>query len=213
MPVYEDNAAPTVPATSGAGPVSTAGAPSAVSTVGPRHAAPGVLNRGAGAGLASIGFLTLLLGAWAGIVPFVGPLFGFSATGTGAWVWGREQALLWLTPGAVAVVLGVLMMSRAPLARVGLSKLGPMWAGFLVACCGAWLAIGPFAWNVLEGHQPIRHAGPFHELAYWIGYALGPGVVLGVLGGAAIGIAMVTRRTVSTGAVGVETSRQSSLAA
>ena len=40
------------------------------------------------------GFLALLLSAWAGIVPFVGPSFGFSADGTASWTWNLVHGLL-----------------------------------------------------------------------------------------------------------------------
>jgi|GEM_PF-3418494 hypothetical protein len=36
------------------------------------------------AGLRLAGLLTLLLGAWAGIVPFLGPSFGYSGDGAGS---------------------------------------------------------------------------------------------------------------------------------
>src|SRR5574340_782616 len=55
------------------------------------------------AGIGTLGVLTLLVGAWGGIVPFVGPIFGFSADGTVAWYWNMPHALLWLAPGAAAV--------------------------------------------------------------------------------------------------------------
>lgn len=207
-PVYEETTpagvapATTAPATTVDGVPATGvpvrPAPPAAATVEPvrRMHAAAVVNPGAGFGVGTIGILTVLLGAWAGIVPFVGPLFGFSATGRGAWVWDLPNALLWLVPGAVAVVLGLAMLSRAPGARFGLTTGAPMSAGFLVSCCGAWLAIGPFAWRVLEGGLPIRAAAPLHELAYWIGYSVGPGVLLAVLGGAAMGAALLTRRAV-----------------
>ncbi len=156
--------------------------------------APVVVNPGAGASLGTVGLLTLLVGAWAGIIPFVGPLFGFNATGTPAWTWSLEHALVWLVPGAVAVVFGMTMLALAPMARTGMSRIGPMWEGFIVACCGSWLVISPVAWRVLEGARSIRPAGTTTELVYWIGYDLGPGVLLAVLGGMAMGIAMLTRR-------------------
>ena len=156
--------------------------------------APAVVNPGAGVSLGTVGLLTLLVGAWAGIVPFVGPLFGYNATGTPAWTWNLEHALVWLVPGAVAVVFGMTMLALAPMARTGMSRLGPTWEGFIVACCGSWLVISPLAWRVLEGVPSIRPAGTTTELVYWIGYDLGPGVVLAVLGGMAMGIAMLARR-------------------
>jgi hypothetical protein len=46
------------------------------------------------------GFLTLLLGAWAGIVAFVAPAFSFSADGSPVWTWNLAHSLLFLVPGA-----------------------------------------------------------------------------------------------------------------
>ena len=44
------------------------------------------------------GIFTVLLGAWAGIVVFVGPLFGYDAQGRGSWVWNSNHAFLHLAP-------------------------------------------------------------------------------------------------------------------
>lgn len=236
-PVYEDDvepspyeSAPAVAPVASDGPVTVVAQPAAVPSPAPvvvttppapahraveprvvesrsERVVPAIVNPGAGFGLAGIGLLTLLLGAWAAIVPFVGPLFGFGATRTGAWVWNLPHALLWLAPGAVAAVLGLMMMSRAPLARRGLARLGHAWAGLIVACCGAWLAIGPFAWRIIKGNVPIKTAGPYHELLYWAGYSIGPGVLLGLLGGAALGIAMVTHRAAAEEAVSTTVAR------
>lgn len=156
---------------------------------------PAVVNPGGGLSLGSIGFLTICLGAWAGIVPFVGPLFGYSATGRSAWVWNMPNALLWLAPGAVAVFFGLVMLARAPFLRSGAGGGTHFGAGFIVVLCGGWLALGPFCWLVLEGVMPIRHAAPLRELTFWVGYSIGPGVLLAVFGGIAMGIAMLTKRT------------------
>lgn len=152
------------------------------------------VNPGAGAYVGLTGFLVLLIGAWAGIVPFVGPLFGFNATGAHAWHWSLAHALLWVCPGAVAVVCGIAMLTRAPRASAGSSRLGSSGPGFLAACCGAWLVIGPLAWRALEGRVPIRHANPVRELLYYVGYSFGPGVLLVLLGGVALGAAALHRR-------------------
>lgn len=177
--------------------------PAAVPVEPPRRevvVAPQVVNPGAAGGLATLGFLTVLFGAWAGIVPFIGPLIHYNATGSNSWTWTNAHAALWVAPGAVAVLLGLMMLSRAPLARRGMTKLGPSGAGFIVACCGAWLVIGPMAWNVLEGRNPILHADAFREYLYYIGYSFGPGLILTLLGGCAMGIAFMTR-TVDSPAV------------
>ncbi len=72
-----------------------------------------------GGTLALVGLLTVLVGAWAGIVPYIGPTFGFGATGTPAWTWSLLHTLLWLAPGAVAVLCGLLIMAHVPSLRNG----------------------------------------------------------------------------------------------
>ncbi len=173
-------------ASGSAGPVTTA-APLAA-------AAPAVVNPGAGASLGTVGILTVLFGAWAGIVPFVGPLFGYNANGTKAWVWNLPHALIWLAPGAVAVVMGLMMLSRAPVARAGLGGRGHIWTGLVTACCGAWLVFALVAWPVAEGTQVIRPSSAWWHFLYTLGFMFGPGCVLMLLGGIAMGLATLTRR-------------------
>ena len=195
-------------------PVSEEGAPaesapaSSVSRRASAVAAPARVNPGGGIGLGSIGFLTVCLGAWAGIVPFVGPAFGYSATGRGSWIWNLPNAILWLVPGAVAVFFGFVMMTRAPSVPRGAGKSGHFGSGFIVALCGGWLALGPFCWAVLEGFMPIRPAAPLTELIYWVGYSIGPGVLLGIFGGIAMGIAVLTRSTEATALATTRVSEQ-----
>ena len=38
-------------------------------------------------GLGTAGVIAVLVSAWGGIVPYVGPLFGYSGDGSGAWHW------------------------------------------------------------------------------------------------------------------------------
>ena len=75
------------------------------------------------------GALACALGAWGGIVPFVGPIFGFSADGSPAWTWNLPHALLFLAPGAVAFVGGLAIIAggRSVLGRhVGLALAGAL---------------------------------------------------------------------------------------
>lgn len=172
------------------------------------------VSRGTGAMLGAVGFLTLLFGGWGGIVPFVGPLFGFHADNTPAWDWTRPHALLFLVPGAVAVLMGLAMIAAAPALSRGVTTGGPSLAGFLTVLCGAWFAIGPVAWPVLEGSSRVfAPASPLHELAYWVGYALGPGVLLAALGGTAMGIAAARRRAIAAMALQGAPAREVAVAA
>jgi len=132
------------------------------------------------------GLLTLLVGAWGGIVAFVGPIIGFSGDGSAAWVWSRAHALLFLVPGAAACFAGLLIMVEAlsyGRARRSLLALG----GMLTVVCGSWFIVGPLAWPALEGRSVFVGASPLRELALWIGYSLGPGGVLLMLGSFLLG--------------------------
>jgi hypothetical protein len=147
-------------------------------------------------GLAVLGTLVVLVGAWAGIVPFVGGLIGLSADGSPAWSWGLTHAVLWLAPGAVAVVLGLGMLAHVPRVRRRAARFGPAWMGFVTAVCGAWLVVGVFAWPTFRTSGAVFvGATPLRQLDYLIGWSLGPGALLVLLGGCAIGLGLRGRAT------------------
>ncbi len=126
------------------------------------------------------GVLACAFGAWGGIVPFVGPLFGFNATGTSAWAWNMPHAILFLLPGAAAFVGGLAIIAggRTALGRyAGLAA-----AGALVAIAGAWFVVGPLAWPVLKSASVFPAAPALRALEYWVGCSLGPGGILIALG-------------------------------
>lgn len=131
---------------------------------------------------ATSGILVLLLGAWGGLVPFIGPRFGFAFTPDATWTmtWGR----LWLevVPGAVAV-LGGLMLITSRHRAMG------MWAGWLAALAGAWFAVGPVIsklWNGAQPGTPIAN-DTAHAVLEQIGIFTGLGVVIVFLAATAIG--------------------------
>lgn len=132
------------------------------------------------------GLVALIASAWGGIVPFVGPTFGFSADGSGSWYWDLSHALLALIPGVVGCLVGITLMGYS--AARSRTFLGLGLIGLLAVASGAWFAIGPLAWPVLYGSKAyFLTASPLHELAYIVGYALGPGLILAVVGGIAWG--------------------------
>ncbi len=132
------------------------------------------------------GFVALIVSVWGGIVPFVGPTFGFTADGTGSWYWDLSHALLALIPGAAGCLVGITLMGYSAARRRTFVGLG--FIGLLAVASGAWFAIGPLAWPVLYGTKAyFLNASPLRELAYVVGYALGPGLILAVVGGIAWG--------------------------
>jgi hypothetical protein len=155
--------------------------------------------RSASLGLILGGFVALLVSAWAGIVPFVGPTFGFSADGSTSWTWNQVHALGAVVPGAVGIVACVIVMvcARRPM---GLQSAGSLaTAGLALFLCGAWLAVVPIVWPVLVGSY-FHAASPTMTLAHWMGYSAGPGVLLAGFGGLFMGRAgreSMTTRTIS----------------
>jgi hypothetical protein len=137
--------------------------------------------------LGAVGVVALVVSAWGGIVPYVGPTFGFSGNGLGSWHWNLSQAVLALIPGAIGCLFAVSLMGRtaagATLRRVGLTG-----GGLLAIASGAWFVIGPLSWPVLVngGHYFVAST-PLGELEYQVGYALGPGLILAACGAFAIG--------------------------
>lgn len=134
-------------------------------------------------GLALIGLSALLVSAWGGIVPYVGPIFGYSSNGSPAWNWTFQHALLYLIPGAVGVVVSLAVMSRAGGGR-GIARASLGLSGLILVACGAWFVVGPAVW-------PIFHSGAVFSAGKTatthfvnvVGYNLGVGVVLAALGG------------------------------
>ena len=129
-------------------------------------------------GVASLGFLTAMLGAWAGIVAFVGPEFHYPITSTTSWDWTAANALLHLWPGVVALAAGLVYMlfvdarSRVSRSVIRISALAAMAAG-------AWLVIGPALWPVFES-TPAYVTQSTASMDFWmrLGSSLGPGLLV-----------------------------------
>ena len=134
--------------------------------------------------LETAGLLTLLLGAWVGIVSFVGPVFGFSGDGLGSWHWDAAHGYLFVIPGAAAFLAGLFSM----VATINLERAVLGFCGIIAMVAGAWLIIGPVAWPVLSGAAFFKtDVSALSQLAYWIGYSLGPGALLFGFGAFIIG--------------------------
>lgn len=136
------------------------------------------------------GLLTVLTAAWAGIVPFVGPVFGFSGDGSGSWQWSLSHALLAAVPAAVAVGAGLVLIASAPFTARARGRIVLILLGLLIVACGGWLVMGFAAWPVLEGARYFVLASPLLALAHLAGYALGPGALLVACGGFVTGRAI-----------------------
>src|ERR1700722_2303975 len=132
------------------------------------------------------GFLALLLAAWSGIIPYIGPTFGFSADGSSSWTWNELHSFASLVPGAVGVLACLLILMSARQRHGLMSSVALGTWGFVLFVCGAWLAVTPVVWPVIVGPY-FPTASPSMTLAYWMGYASGPGVLLAGFGAFTMG--------------------------
>jgi hypothetical protein len=153
--------------------------------------------------LGAVGFVALVVSAWGGIIPYVGPTFGFSGDGLGSWHWNLSHAVLALIPGAIGVLFALSLMGRTA-AGATFRRVGLTFGGLMAIASGAWFVIGPLSWPVLVsgGHYFVT-SSPLGELEYQVGYALGPGLILAACGAFAMGWSARHDRplgTVGTGA-------------
>lgn len=91
------------------------------------------------------GALLIILGAWAAIVPFIGPYLNFAytpATNT-AWHWTAARGWLEVAPGAAAIAGGLLLLASTNRAVA----IAGSWLGI---AGGAWLIVGPSLADVLD---------------------------------------------------------------
>ena len=130
-------------------------------------------------GLGTAGVVAVLVSAWGGIVPYVGPVFGYSGNGSGGWHWTLAHAVLALVPGALGILLGLFVTAESRGITVGRGRLSLATAGTLLIVCGAWFAIGPLAWPVLANSGPYFVASThLRVLADEVGYSIGVGLIL-----------------------------------
>lgn len=134
-------------------------------------------------GIGTAGVVAVLVSAWGGIVPFVGPLFDYSGDGSGSWHWNLAHAVLALAPGISGVLLGLFVVAESRGVVVGKGRLSLATAGILLMVCGAWFAVGPLAWPVINNGSAYFVASThLRVLAYEVGYSIGTGLILVVCG-------------------------------
>jgi hypothetical protein len=137
------------------------------------------------------GVLLIVLGAWGGLVPFVGPYFHYAYTPDKAWTYNSGRLWLSIVPGAAAL-LGGLLAVLATHRAVGL------FGGLLAALGGAWFIVGVpvIALVVKDGSispgSPL--AGPVGALSSAtrqflesLGFFTGTGVLIVFLAALALG--------------------------
>jgi hypothetical protein len=117
------------------------------------------------------GFLLLLLGLWAGLVPFIGPYFDFSFGSDQTWQWTADRFWLNVLPGAV-IALGGLELIRSR------TRAGGSFGAWLALLGGLWLLVGPSVsvlWNDGAFATGTPLGGDVRRALEWIGFYYGAG--------------------------------------
>src|SRR6516165_1843338 len=139
-------------------------------------------------GLGTAGVVALLVSAWGGIIPYVGPVFNYSGDGSVSWHWNLAHTVLALVPGALGVLLGLFVIAESRGITVGKGRLSLATAGTVLMICGAWFAIGPLAWPVIADTGPYFVAAThLRVLADEVGYGIGVGLILVFCGAYVVG--------------------------
>jgi len=99
------------------------------------------------------GVLLILLGAWGGLAPFVGPYFRFAYTPDKAWAYTSGRLWLSIVPGAAALVGGV-AVTFASHRGVGI------FGAVLAALGGAWFILGVPVTRVVIVNSSISPGAP-----------------------------------------------------
>jgi hypothetical protein len=134
-------------------------------------------------GIGTAGVVAVLVSAWGGVVPYVGPVFNYSGDGAGSWHWNMAHSVLSLVPGVAGVLLGLFVLAESRGIVVGRGRLSLATAGTLLMVCGAWFAVGPLAWPVLSnGSNYFVASTHLRVLTYEVGYSIGVGLILVVCG-------------------------------
>jgi hypothetical protein len=94
---------------------------------------------------ATSGVLLIIFGAWAAIVPFIGPYLNFAYTPSTntAWIWTESRGWFEVAPGAAAFAGGVLLL-------ISTNRAIAILGAWLGVAGGAWLIVGPSLTDVLN---------------------------------------------------------------
>lgn len=141
--------------------------------------------------LRTTGLLLVLLGAWGGIVSYIGPKFGYSMGTESGWQWSSANWQLHLLPGIAVIIGGFMLLGVAH--RVSALRLG----GLLALVGGAWLVLGPlFAsmWLGPLGAESNIASSSLSEVARPLGYHYGTGLLIVALAAYALGRRIIVTR-------------------
>ncbi len=138
-----------------------------------------------------LGIALVLVGAFGALVPFVGPLFGYTmGSNTEPWVITELRVTLQLIPGLVAILGGSIMVAGGSRARLG---------AVLALLGGIWFTVGMEIWPAWSGSDGMMMGANWRTIASSLGYHDGTGVVIIVV--AAYGLGAISAHSHSSSGV------------
>jgi hypothetical protein len=129
------------------------------------------------------GLVLVVLGLWGGLVPLIGPYFGYAFGSHATWDLTMNRFWLDVLPGGMVLLGGLMLMWSG-------NRMSGTLASWMAMAGGAWFAVGPAISRLWEhGGGPIGvplfgHTRQTFEL---IGYFYGLGVVVMGLAAFALG--------------------------
>ena len=129
------------------------------------------------------GVLLILLGAWGGLIAFIGPYFHYAYTPASAWSYTSGRFWLEILPAAGAVAGGLILLASS-------SRPAALFGAWLAAISGAWFALGPLIGPIWRGHQvsagtPV--GGAIARSLEQIGFFTGLGLAVAFVAAVALG--------------------------
>lgn len=127
--------------------------------------------------------MLVILGLWGGLVPFVGPYFGYAFGTHATWFYTTNRLWLDILPGLAVVVGGLILMQSA-------HRAGGALGAWLAMAGGAWFAVGPAVsrlWEHGAGPIGVPLFGHIRQTFELIGYFYGLGALIIGLAAFALG--------------------------
>jgi hypothetical protein len=149
------------------------------------------------------GLLLILLGAWGGLIPFVGPYFKYAYSPDKTWFYSSGRLYLSILPAAAAVLGGLLIAATR-------SRAVGTFGGLLAAVGGAWFLVGAPVVDIVLKKTSITPGTPVPHgttaagtTSVWmfletVGFFVGVGILIIFFGAIAVGrFSMLSHRDVA----------------
>lgn len=136
---------------------------------------------------ASTGTLLVLLGIWGGIIPFIGPTFGYRMDTAASWTFTWDRLWLNILPGAAAILGGLILLGAA-------NRLSATVGSWIALAGGVWFVVGPtfsLLWDSPIGSNGVGVGSPSQRFIEQIGYFYGLGAVITALAAGALARVLV----------------------